>query len=280
VMNTPGARIRSVRFKVPNEPYSIELVEFSGIERKPQLSNHNDPGSSFLNMGYLDSAKILAALRDAHAVPASPLGLPAPGKRGSPWVRDPDGFLFEIMRGGWDDQKKPKEGLRSAYRGHFGITMETIQQSMAFYHDLLGFSIQLGFGATSAASQDNGTPCTSGKGLCVKAGEFRPVGGIADGIGFPGGGNFSGSEGYCAGARCEFFEFKDAPRKAFRPRMQDPGAAYLSVWTSDFDGLVSRMKAAGTDVVSTGGAPVLVHGTRQLLVRDPGGFLVLLMEKK
>jgi hypothetical protein len=96
------------------------------------------------------------------------------------------------------------------------------------------------------------------------------------------------------------FEFKDAPRTPFRPRAQDPGAVFLSVWVSDLDALLVRMKAAGIEIVTRGGLPVTVsHAgrfdvvsgagptggptrvdtSRQILVRDPGGFLVLLMQR-
>jgi hypothetical protein len=38
------------------------------------------------------------------------------------------------------------------------------------------------------------------------------------------------------------------------------------------------MKTAGIEVVTEGGSPVQMKGSRQILVRDPGGFLVLLMQ--
>jgi catechol 2,3-dioxygenase-like lactoylglutathione lyase family enzyme len=272
LMDTPGAKVRSARFRIPNEPFTIELVEYSNIDRKPARAHHNDPGSFFFNVGYLDQVALVDALRKANTQTVNGAQI-APDATRAGWIRDPDGTMIETMQGGWDPEKKSMNGVRNAFRGHFGITMETYQQALSFYRDLLGFNIQAGFENVS----------TVGLGVFPKThsgpGEYRHAGpGMEAGLGVPAGANWTAVEGYCAGARCEMFEFKDAPRTPFRPRPQDPGAGYLSVWVSDLDSLLAKMKTAGIEVVTEGGNPVQMKGSRQILVRDPGGFLVLLMQ--
>jgi hypothetical protein len=94
------------------------------------------------------------------------------------------------------------------------------------------------------------------------------------------------------------FEFKDAPRVEFHPRLQDPGAAYLSMWVSDLEALLAKARASGAEIVTSGGVPVTlesteltleggydtnppqqVHSSRQIMIRDPCGFPVLLKQR-
>ena len=125
-----------------------------------------------------------------------------------------------------------------------------------------------------------------------------PAGPLAGMLGIPAEANMTGVAGHCAGARCEMFEFKDAPRTAFVPQLQDPGAAYLSMWVSDLEALLREVRSQNLAVVTTGGRPVHVrtaphtlipgqgtspplevHNSIQILIRDPSGFPVLLMQR-
>lgn len=76
--------------------------------------------------------------------------------------------------------------------------------------------------------------------------------------------------------RCEYFEYDDPARQVFNPAIQNPGAPFESIATPDVDSLLRRIKAAGLTVVTPGGRPVRVHGTKSVLVRDPSGFMVRL----
>jgi catechol 2,3-dioxygenase-like lactoylglutathione lyase family enzyme len=197
------------------------------------------------------------------------------------WIRDPGGVILEVMHGGWDGRLKAFASVRNAYRAHFGVTLENYQQALAFYRDLLGFDLSLPVGGAAI-------------------GEYRLAGGMSRMLGVPAEANWTGVGGHCANARCEMFEFKDAPRTPFHPRVQDPGATYLSVWVSDLDALLAKMRAANITIATPGGAPVIVnhgsrfdivmgggatagpervHVSRQVLVHDPGGFPVLLMQR-
>jgi catechol 2,3-dioxygenase-like lactoylglutathione lyase family enzyme len=290
VSNTEGATVRYARLYVPNEPYAIELVEYSGIDRKAMTYNHNDPGASFLNFGYMNVPETLEKLRVAKPFVFGTRGIPTNavvGRRTGAWIRDPDGHMIEVMQGGWDPERKSLVGTKNLYRSHFGVTMENHLDALAFYRDILGFDLTDGFPPM------------------VDAGTFASAKGIAGAVGVPPEANWTGVSGHCAYARCEMFEFKDAPRTAFRPRMQDPGGAYLSMWVNDLDGLLAKMKASmKLEILTPGGAPVLVTEqrgltmiqgdidprdnasppvrvttSREVLLRDPGGFLIWLKQR-
>lgn len=123
----PYARLRYAIFAVPNQPYTLELDELTGIERKSVQANHNDPGSSFLNFGVWAGPAAFDGLRKAHPALVGrgkiPEGVES-GRMAAVWFRDPDGHLIELMQGGWDSQRKSLSGVRNVYRSHFGVTLE------------------------------------------------------------------------------------------------------------------------------------------------------------
>ena len=81
----------------------------------------------------------------------------------------------------------------------------------------------------------------------------------------------------------ELTEFSGVPRKAGTPQLQDPGAATLVLQVRDMDKMIERLKSAHAVIVTAGGSPLNPSGSaaskmRELLVRDPDGFFVELMQ--
>jgi len=81
----------------------------------------------------------------------------------------------------------------------------------------------------------------------------------------------------------ELTEFTGVARKNTRPNLQDIGTATLALQVRDMDKMVAKLKAANTVIVTTGGAPITPPGNasskaRELLVRDPDGFFVQLIQ--
>jgi catechol 2,3-dioxygenase-like lactoylglutathione lyase family enzyme len=283
VTATAGAKLRIARLRIPNESYVVELDEYTGIERTPVQANHNDPGSSFMNFGVVDGNRAYQQLSAAHPSVVSKAGIPTAVSMGSMaavWIRDPDGHLIELMQGGWDNERKSLVGIRNVYRSHFGMTEADYHQALSFYRDYLGFDITAGFPPM------------------VGPGEYMSAKRLAPAVGIPEQAMMAGVAGHCAGARCEMFEFKDAPRTEFRPRLQDAGAAYLAVWVKDVDDLIASARQAGFAFVTPNGkavevpmgdgrllagegtnGPSSVHASRQVMIRDPSGFPVLLMQR-
>ena len=86
-----------------------------------------------------------------------------------------------------------------------------------------------------------------------------------------------------AGFGFELTEFTGTTRKSGQPNLQDPGAATLSLQIGDMDQMLSKLKAARATIVTAGGAPVNPSGNasskmRELLIRDPDGFFVQLVQ--
>jgi catechol 2,3-dioxygenase-like lactoylglutathione lyase family enzyme len=81
----------------------------------------------------------------------------------------------------------------------------------------------------------------------------------------------------------ELTEFTGVARKGIKPNLQDIGSATLALQVRDMDKMVAKLKAANTVIVTAGGAPVNPSGSasskmRELLIRDPDGFFVQLVQ--
>jgi catechol 2,3-dioxygenase-like lactoylglutathione lyase family enzyme len=80
--------------------------------------------------------------------------------------------------------------------------------------------------------------------------------------------------------RYELTHFKGVERKAGQAKYTDPGAASIVFYVRDLDAIVANAKKANAVIVTTGGAPVaLASGKRSIIIRDPDGFFVQLVEE-
>ena len=76
----------------------------------------------------------------------------------------------------------------------------------------------------------------------------------------------------------ELSEFFDIPRGARVANAWDPGASILIFTVRDVDAVLASARAQGAPVVTIGGAPVATPGGRAVVVRDPDGYLIELVE--
>lgn len=82
----------------------------------------------------------------------------------------------------------------------------------------------------------------------------------------------------------EIIEISDADGRALTRGMQDPGAFTLLVIVRDMSGIVERLRAAGTPILTVGGTPASVPmganapPAKLLMVQDPDGHFVEIVE--
>ena len=142
--------------------------------------------------------------------------------------------------------------------------VESLDKTLPFYRDVIGLPVngRDPLAAQPQALNEDMSKFTATKGAKFRAATFRIPNAT---FGF------------------ELTEFTGVPRKAVQPRLQDPGVATLVLQVRDMDKMVAKLKAANTLVVTAGGAPVNPSGNasskmRELLIRDPDGFFVELMQ--
>jgi len=149
--------------------------------------------------------------------------------------------------------------------GNLAHAVGSLDKTVPFYRDLLGLQVN---GARDPLSQKpqpldaDMSRFTATQGASFRAATFR----------IPGA-NFG----------WELTEFTGAARKPDRFAIQDPGAATLVLRVRAIEKIMSKLKTAGAEVVTTGGAPVNPTGNpnsklREVVVRDPDGFFVELQQ--
>jgi catechol 2,3-dioxygenase-like lactoylglutathione lyase family enzyme len=258
LVNAEGAKFRAATFKIPGAPFELELTEFTGIERHPAQPNHPDPGAADLTLRVRDVDAAFAAIKKAGAPIITRSGAPVKigppnGKVRSVFVRDPDGYVIEVL------QVPPAADAPATGNIHgaaMGLTVGDMEATLKFYRDILGFDLkgEMEFAGNKAILDMVGAP---------EGGEFRQIAG-----------NVPGST-----AHIEFYEFKNVPRKPFRLRIPDPGSPALSLRVRDLDSLLKNIKAAGMKVITKGGEPVNLGASRNVFVEDPNGVAVELIQR-
>jgi catechol 2,3-dioxygenase-like lactoylglutathione lyase family enzyme len=248
-------KFRYLSLKVPAAGFDLELIEFTGLDRKGARPGNQDPGASTLVLTVRDVAAALDAAKKAGAsvvtAGGAPLGI---GKSRSVLVRDLDGFFLEFVQ----PDRLPETKVPAASNviaGSFKHTIRDTGKTLNFYRDVLGFDPQPG------ASFKRNKITADLVGVPAKA-QFRIS--MAD---VPG-----------SSVHWEFVEFKDADRKPFNPKTSDPGAPVFSLRVRDVDAALKAVKAGGGVIASIGGEPLKVGPGRNIFVRDPDGFLLELAQ--
>jgi catechol 2,3-dioxygenase-like lactoylglutathione lyase family enzyme len=312
--NTPGAQYRTAQLRMPFDRPTLELIEFTGVDRTPTEGVLSQSGVPWLSLSVKNEAEAFEALQRerppirtlAGPLVTDPSIKPTntkPGSLGTIFIRDVDGSIVEVLhrdQRSWFTMPSPvinedAPDVPMVLNLQWGVGEASAEATMRFYYDLLGFDVRPGYIRTlrellatptdlppdsqcppdplGPAHWDVDTPPQSKCWTPARGGSAAT------------GGTQTGSRhrmltGNCdATVRCEF-SLRDPSGKPFLPRIQDPGAGFLSVWVRDLDSLLADMKAAGVQIVSAGGKPVEMEGSRRIIVRDPsGGFYVMLIQQ-
>ena len=256
----PSAQLRRAVLRLPNTTFGFELTEFSGVQRTVGHVNVPDPGAAHLILRVRDLDRVVDAARKSGVQIVTPSSAPVklrPGARGSRAIlmRDPDGYFVEGEDVSASSDSPSHENVQSA---GMRFSMADWETTLRFYRDLLGFRL-------------TGDP------------NFRVVPAMADFTGVAQGSELRALSGAFPGAddSIAFYEFEDLPRTGVHLRVQDAGAAAMSLRVNDLDGLLKRLRAAGVPVVSAQGRVVQFSPTvRNIIVDDPNGIHIELCEEE
>jgi catechol 2,3-dioxygenase-like lactoylglutathione lyase family enzyme len=248
--DTAGAQSRFVQLRVPGAAagsLGVELIEYKDIERKPAHPNlaksgFQDPGTGNLALRTKDFDAVVERAKKAGVRALSAGGVPATIRGGRYlFLQDDDGFVVEL-----NQSEMPGAG--------FEIAVEDAEKTGAAYRALgLEPTAPAAFNNDKTMNETAGTP----------GAQFRqnraPIPGTM--------------------ASITFIEFKDIQRTPLHTRVQDPGTAILQMNVRDLSSLLPKLKAAGFTVVSTGGQPVDLGGTKLALVRDLNNLFLELLQR-
>jgi catechol 2,3-dioxygenase-like lactoylglutathione lyase family enzyme len=258
--HTEGGQSRVAVLKVPGLAMGVELIEYKGVERKPQSPRFYDPGAANLALRVRDLDALFPKVQRYPGVKiltvgGKPVTLKTPnGELHAVFVQDPDGFVVEMLDVANPPTDAPPGPVVAG--SSFEAAVRNSEESVKFYNELLGFDLKLG-----AAFNDNAQ--------------------MAATAGAPGA-SFRQATARIPGTAVPFttIEFKNIERKELSGRTQDPGTTVLQLIVKDVAALTAKLKAAGVPIVTTGGAPVQVApGLKVAIVRDPNNLLLELAER-
>jgi lactoylglutathione lyase len=248
-----NAHNRMVVAKIPGTTLGVELIEYKDIARKPANPRFQDPGAANLGLRVRDIDAVTAKIKAAGIKILTAAGQPVsvvPSSRNM-FVQDPDGFIIELA------QSVPAPAAASGASNLLGanveVTVGDTAKTVKFFQDQLGFQLKMGetFNNNQLMAATAGVP----------------------------GASFKQSSGQIPGSnvRITFIEFKDTDRKPLHTNLQDPGTALLQLRVRDADQMVNKLKAAGVEVISTGGVPVAIGKARIAVVRGPDNLFLELI---
>jgi catechol 2,3-dioxygenase-like lactoylglutathione lyase family enzyme len=256
--SSPGASARQATLHIPGSNLQLQLVQFSGIAGAPFTQRLYDPGVTRFSIQVRDIDKAFDQVRDRGIIvdttSAGPVFTQRPrNNTRAVMMRDPDGFVFEFVQSG-NPPQTDVPASSNIYNARSSLALENIERSLAFYRDLLGFTV-------------NGTPNDVND--AVLALEGTPRARARTLASMPPGSN----------NMWVLWEFREIERTKRVPNVQDPGASAISLAVENLPALLARMKTAGVTIETPGGEPVaLGDGRRGALVRSPDGLLVELVE--
>jgi len=143
--------------------------------------------------------------------------------------------------------------------------VDSLDKTVPFYRDVIGLPVNGArdpLAAQPQALDEDMSNFTATKGAKFRAATFR-VPNAAFGF--------------------ELTEFTGTARSSTQPKLQDIGTATLVLQVRDMEQMLAKLKAAHATIVTAGGAPVNPSGNanskmRELLIRDPDGFFVQLVQ--
>jgi catechol 2,3-dioxygenase-like lactoylglutathione lyase family enzyme len=256
--DTHGAKFRNASFKIPGAAFELELTEFTDTPRHAMTPHMQDPGAATLVLTVRDVDAALAGVKKTGGSVLSIGGEPMKmggetSQSRSVFVRDPDGFMLELA----GIQPLPKTTApadSNVIGGRIGETIQDTDQTMKFYHDVLGFETKPA--APAFATNDTIASLIDAKGAHWRISSAKVPG---SDVGF------------------ELLEFKDVKRKPFALGVPDPGSPAVSIHVKDVEAAMKAVAAGGGSIVTRGGQPVKLGPAMGVFVRDPNGLLIELI---
>lgn len=255
--DTHGAKFRNASFNIPGAGFMLELTEFTGTSVKKAVPHMQDPGAATLVLMVRDVDAALAGVKKTGgsvlSIGGEPMKMSETSQSRSVFVRDPDGFMLELA----GIQPTPKSSApadSNILGGRIGETIRDTDQTMKFYHDVLGFE-------TKPAAPAFATNKVIASLIDAKGANWR----------------ISSAKVPGTDVNFELLEFKDVPRKDFSLRVPDIGSPAVSIHVKDVESAMKAVAAGGGSIVTRGGEPVKLGPATGVFVRDPNGLLIELI---
>lgn len=283
--NTPAARFRSVAFANPASGPALVLEEYTGIPRRSLRPRAADPGAATVLVSVRDLAPVLTDAARAGSPIVTRGGRALAAERDGTQqivLRDPDGFYVQLSQ--LPSTAAAGSGVGNVLSVRMQYTVAAPAAIVRFYHTVLGMQVRAG-GFVRDASVNELFDTGGAQRAIIQA---VPLGGSAAPLGGSAANDASASRdsgssainAAVANRALEFAVFRGIPRHTYSGRPQDAGTPAVALRVNSLPSVLRAIRASGTIIVSAGGQPLLTgHGGATILVRDPAGLLVQLVQE-
>ncbi len=249
---------RNFFLRAPNSELTFELESFSGAQGKRLDTHIQDPGAVEFIFGTRDIDQLTTWVTKGGAKVLSSGGQPVSvNAEGAPTRQimfdDFNGFFVRLIQP--DPAPKPTGAPTAFLNGAtIGVTVEDTDKTARFYHDILGVDVKVGSFVSDAKQLEA---------FGLKNAQVRE-----SAVMFPD-----------KTPPLHFFEFKGVERKGLHPLTPDPNSVLIRIAVHDLDGIQTRVKAAGGQIMNASGGITVNGRTHWLVVTDPNGIHLQLMER-
>jgi catechol 2,3-dioxygenase-like lactoylglutathione lyase family enzyme len=254
--NHGGVLYRTALLQIPGSTMTVQL--FEGTNGGPNSRSSprqltalpTDRGGAVLGFRVPSVAGSFATIASSGQADVISVGGKPAGN--ALFVRNRDGLVAQLVQSG---DAERSNGL-NADPASIALVPGDPAVSLRFYRDVLGFDLKTG-------DWESGKDVMQARG--AEMGMLRR------------------NEGDIPGSKIHFEldEYSGFPTKrAFYYYNSMPGAVSLQLLVRDLDDLVRALRAAQVRIVTTGQQPVTLDRSRTVLIRDPDGIFIQLIERE
>ncbi len=254
--NHGGVLYRTATLNIPGSTMTVQL--FEGTNGGPNSRSSprqltalpTDRGGAVLGFRVPSVARTFATIANSGQADVISVGGKPAGN--GLFVRNRDGLVAQIVQPG---NTEPSSGL-TADPASIALVPGDPAASLRFYRDMLGFDLKTG-------DWESGKDAMHARGTDM--------------------GMLRRSQADIPGSKVHFEldEYSGFPTKrAFYYYNSMPGAVSLQLLVRDLDDIVRALRAAQVRIVTTGQQPVTLDRSRTVLIRDPDGIFIQLIERE
>jgi len=254
---------RNFFLRVPGSDLTIEITQFSGARGKRLDTRVQDPGAVQLifTVNNIDLLSDWLTKGGAKVVTAGGKPVHVSDQAGTARAilfKDFDGFFVKLVE---RDGPPPPPAPNGAPPNSFitgvtiGVTVDDTEKTARFYHDLLGMDVKAESPFTGDAKQMDA--------FGLKGAQFRE-----SAVVFPE-----------KTPPLHLFEFKGVERKPLHPGVADPDSVLIRILLHDLDIVMTKVAGAGGQIMDISGGITVFGRNRFLIVTDPNGAHLQLLER-
>jgi predicted enzyme related to lactoylglutathione lyase len=252
---------RNFYLRVPGSDLNLEIEQFSGAKGKRLDTHVQDPGAVHFVFTVNNIDLLTDWLTKGGAQVLTAGGKPVSvtdegGAKRAIVFQDFNGFFVKLVQrdapAGAGATGAPPTSFVTGVS--ISVAVDDTEKTARFYRDVLGIDVKTGASFIAGAQMEA---------FGLKGAQYRE-----SAVAFPE-----------KTPQLHFLEFKGVDRKPLHPLVADPNSVLIRIAVHDMDSVTARVKAAGGQIMNVSGGPVQNGRNRFLIVTDPNGAHLQLLDR-